>query len=325
MAGALAVSVLAWGLDSLAPEATSGVHDALADGLSPLAGALTVRESDSTRQLRQQRDAAREQVRRLSESPGLRTELDALLGSGTTAGDTVVVARVIGFTPPVATADKVVVTVDVGSRDGVALNRTVVSAAGLVGRTVRVGTRSSDVEVITSPGSVVGVRDDRSATLGSVSATAPATLPRRAAGLLTLTLLDQGDLRAGDRLSTLGSVGGRPYVARVPVGTVVSVDPDRGQLARTAVVRPAVTVDELQLVAVVLGTDAAQARPQVTGTSPAPTPSTPAASSGAAASGSSAPSTSAGSSAPASGSSPSSTPTPASSATSGATSSGGQR
>jgi rod shape-determining protein MreC len=55
----------------------------------------------------------------------------------------------------------------------------------------------------------------------------------------------------GDTVSTLGSPDDRPYVARVPLGTVTSVDADRGQLGRTAVVRPHVDPDTLDLVAVV--------------------------------------------------------------------------
>ena len=38
----------------------------------------------------------------------------------------------------------------------------------------------------------------------------------------------------------------------IPLGTVTSVDPDRGQLGRTAVVRPFVDHDTLDMVALVL-------------------------------------------------------------------------
>ena len=42
----------------------------------------------------------------------------------------------------------------------------------------------------------------------------------------------------GDRVTTLGSVGGRPYVPGIVVGTVTAVDPVDGQLTATATVRP---------------------------------------------------------------------------------------
>ena len=61
-------------------------------------------------------------------------------------------------------------------------------------------------------------------------------------------------MAAGDRVTTLGSVGGRPYVPGIVVGTVTSVDPAQGQLTATAVVRPAVDASRLDIVAVVLPT-----------------------------------------------------------------------
>ena len=67
-------------------------------------------------------------------------------------------------------------------------------------------------------------------------------------------------------MTTLGSVGGRPYVPGIVVGTVTAVDPPRGQLTATAAVRPAVDPSRLDVVAVVLpaapatGTAAAAAK-----------------------------------------------------------------
>ena len=61
----------------------------------------------------------------------------------------------------------------------------------------------------------------------------------------------QSAIAVGDEVTTLGSPEDVPYVARVPLGTVTAVDPDRGQLGRTAVVTPHVDTDVLDLVAVV--------------------------------------------------------------------------
>ncbi|MHB8275978.1 MAG: rod shape-determining protein MreC, partial [Dermatophilaceae bacterium] len=100
---------------------------------------------------------------------------------------------------------------------------------------------------------------------GSVSAAAPVGTTPRAPGRLSLTLLEQGTVVVGDTVTTLGSVGGRPFMPDIPVGTVVSLDPDRGQLTSTAVVEPAVDTATLDVVAVVLSTQRSVPRAPATG------------------------------------------------------------
>jgi rod shape-determining protein MreC len=51
---------------------------------------------------------------------------------------------------------------------------------------------------------------------------------------------------------TLGSIDETPYAAGIVVGTVTAVDPDRGQLMRSATVRPAVDPDAIDVVAVLV-------------------------------------------------------------------------
>jgi rod shape-determining protein MreC len=65
-------------------------------------------------------------------------------------------------------------------------------------------------------------------------------------------MLEHSSVAVGDTVTTLGSVGGKPFMADIPVGTVVSVDPDRGQLTSTAVVEPDVDAATLDVVAVAL-------------------------------------------------------------------------
>jgi len=67
----------------------------------------------------------------------------------------------------------------------------------------------------------------------------------------------------GDVVKTLGSVHERPYPPGIAVGTVASVDPAAGRLTATAVVRPAVDVARLDVVAVLLGPPPDQPRTQV--------------------------------------------------------------
>ncbi|HEU5241167.1 MAG TPA: rod shape-determining protein MreC, partial [Ornithinibacter sp.] len=63
-----------------------------------------------------------------------------------------------------------------------------------------------------------------------------------------------------------------PYAAGIVVGTVTSVDPDRGRLTRTATVRPAIDPDALDLVAVLLPAPRTEPRPSATGAGDGATP-----------------------------------------------------
>ena len=173
-----------------------------------------------------------------------------LLASPSAAVGHLLPTRVVGTNTTVTGGRQV--TLDVGQRDGVEPNLTVVAADGLVGRVVAVGPWSSDVRLLDGADAAVAVRVG-SGVLGSVSAAGQGDLAR-SAGDLTLSLVDRSTVSVGDRVTTLGSVGGRPYAPGIAVGTVTSVDPPRGQLTATAVVRPAVDASRLDVVAVVLPT-----------------------------------------------------------------------
>ncbi|GAB2920495.1 rod shape-determining protein MreC [Nonomuraea fastidiosa] len=140
------------------------------------------------------------------------------------------------------------VTIDAGTRQGVAADMAVVTADGLAGRVVEAGPDVATVLSITAPSAAVGVRVAGSGVIGTVEG--------RRDGLLALRLLDADtELRPGRRVETLGSSGGRPYPPGVPVGTVERVDPARDQLTRTALVRPAVTFSTLDVVGVIKDAD----------------------------------------------------------------------
>jgi rod shape-determining protein MreC len=171
-----------------------------------------------------------------------------LLGSPSATAGRLLPARVVGTNATVTGGRQV--TLDVGQRDGLEPNLTVVAADGLVGRVVTVGPWSSDVRLLDGADSAVAVRVGPG-VLGSVSAH-PRGEVARAPGDLTLTLVDRATVAVGDRVTTLGSVGGRPYAPDILVGTVTAVDPPRGQLTGTAAVRPAVDATRLDVVGVVL-------------------------------------------------------------------------
>lgn len=190
--------------------------------------------------------------------------LASLLGAPATRGASLVPARVIAVgSQGVSGPERV--TLDAGSQDGIAKDLTVVSSDGLVGRVVSVAPWTCDVLLIGSDELTVGVRVGAAGTLASLSGAGATGARPRPAGQLGLTLVQRGSVAAGDPVITLGSVGGRPFQPGIPVGSVVSVDPSRGQLAPSAAVRPSVDVTRLDIVGVLLSAPRSAPRAPATG------------------------------------------------------------
>lgn len=243
-AGALAVDLARPGL---AEPLREGVATVAAPAQSVLAGWDDGRAEELTRE----RNALAAEVARLEEQARRHDQLQTLERSTTWGDHDLLPARVVAFAPGTSPAGRRTVTIDVGSQDGVGPDQTVVSADGLVGRVLRVAPSSSDVLLLGDAGVVVGVRFGQDRALGSVEAAAPPGLAPRGHGELTLTALGDTQIQVGDDVTTLGSPADLPYAAHIPLGTVTAVDPDRGQLGRTAVVSAHVDADLLDLVAVV--------------------------------------------------------------------------
>ena len=188
----------------------------------------------------------------------------AVLAAPGLEGVRVVLARVVavGRSGP---AGPERVTLDVGARDGVEVDRTVVAAEGLVGRVVAVAPWTSDVVLLGGPDVPVGVRVGEAGVLGQAAGSAVPGAPAPAPGTLSLGLVERGRVAVGEQVRTLGSVGGRPFVPGVVVGTVASVDDTAGRLAPTGLVSPAVDPTTLDVVGVVLGGERSTPRPAVTG------------------------------------------------------------
>jgi rod shape-determining protein MreC len=185
-------------------------------------------------------------------------DLRRLLTSEAVGGREVVAARVVAT--EVSLTGGRAVTLDVGSRDGVVVDSTVVAEEGLAGRVVAVGPWTSEVQLLGAPGSTVGVRVGPASILGAVGPRSAAADVARPPGTLSLDLVQPGSPVVGDDVTTLGSVGDRPYVAGVPVGRVVAVDPERGLLTRSATVQPTVDLDALDVVGVVVNVPRTAAR-----------------------------------------------------------------
>lgn len=167
------------------------------------------------------------------------------------AGHALVLARVVAVGAVGPTGPERL-TIDVGERDGIGLDQSIVSADGLVGRTVRVGETTSDVLIIGAADLVMGARAGSTGLLGTVSAPGTGMPASRETGELTFTAIAFGELRVGEILHTIGSPDNTPFVAGLPIGTVDRVDPSRGRVGVTAAVTPAADVGRVDVVAVVV-------------------------------------------------------------------------
>ena len=227
--------------------------------------------------LERERDELRLQLRASEYARARAAELDGLLRVASLGRYRVVPARVVAVGP--AQGFAWTVTIDAGTRDGLRRDMTVLNGDGLVGRVKSVSVATATVLLLVDPTARVGIRLERTLEVG----VATGRVPR----LLDVELLEpQANLAPGDRFVTLGSTGGAPYVAGVPVGEVVGVRGIVGSLTKRATVRPFVDFTSLDLVGVVVEPprvdprDAvlppAPARPRPTRTpapAPAPAPS----------------------------------------------------
>jgi rod shape-determining protein MreC len=273
LAGALVATGLVLAVGASGASGLEPVRGAAAAVLGPLERLLGPRE-DAVSAARAEQAALATRLAAAERAGAATSALAALLADPALAGRPVVAARVVavGAGGP---AGPERVTIDAGSRDGIEVDRTVVSVDGLVGRVVSVAPWTSDVLLVGSPDLVVGVRVGERGVLGEASGSAVPGAARPAPGLLSLGLVERGTAALADAVTTLGSVGERPYVPGIRVGTVRSVDPGVGRLAPTGTLEPAVDPTSLDVVAVVLGDSRTSPRPVVTPTAaarPGPTP-----------------------------------------------------
>jgi rod shape-determining protein MreC len=142
------------------------------------------------------------------------------------------------------------VTLDAGSKDGIKPDETVLNGAGFVGTVTQVSADTSTVLLASDATSVVGVELAGGGQIGSVTGTGKSM---SGSALLRLSLFDANAvLHPGQQVVTYASVGNRPLVPGVPVGTIVSVSSNAGGLTQTAMVRPAVSFTALGVVGIVV-------------------------------------------------------------------------
>jgi rod shape-determining protein MreC len=189
------------------------------------------------KRLQEENDRLRAELRRSEDLRRRVQELDALLALKDFGSYPMVPARVASVGSSFGFESTV--TIDAGSRDGIAAGQTVVDGDGLLGRTLRVGPFTSTVLLLTDPGFTVGARLTREGTVGLATGTGNG---------MVLSLVEGGRVSEGDALLTTGS---DTFVPGVPIGRVTSVDRAGQSLVTTARVRPFVDVSSLDLVGVV--------------------------------------------------------------------------
>lgn len=131
-------------------------------------------------------------------------------------------------------------TIDAGTADGLRSGMSVVTGAGLVGRTTDVGAHTARLLLLADPDfSVGGTIIGQSFGIASGHGSKPMTYS------LAST---RSVVRRGAVLQTTGS---DTYAPGLPIGTVTSVTPDTNAISRTATIAPFVDVSALDLVAVI--------------------------------------------------------------------------
>jgi rod shape-determining protein MreC len=174
-------------------------------------------------------------------------EYDGLTSAAKTLGQALVPARVIGV--GASQTFSRTVTIDAGSKAGIAPDQTVVNADGLVGRVLRVTSTTATVLLVIDAESVVGGRIGDSMQLGFLHGRGD--LGR--SGRLDLELVDDSVVPSkGEVVVTWGSQGGAPYVTGVPVGRVTQVFSSLRQTSQRAVIQPFVDFGALDVVGVVV-------------------------------------------------------------------------
>ena len=183
------------------------------------------------------------QVETTSETRAQTAQLGSLAKVTDLGGLTTVPAQLVALAP---TQDgSWSATLNAGSREGVAVDQTVLTGAGLVGRIASVGPSTSTVLLAVDPDSVIGVRLAGAGPIG--------TAVGQDTNTLRVQFFDpQMKLTVGQPVLTLGTADASTSVPGVPVGTISKILATPGQLTRTALVTPYVDETSVDTVGIVV-------------------------------------------------------------------------
>lgn len=253
---------------SLASRIFSPIERAAATVVRPVTGAITAvgnigRSQKKIDDLEAENDALAEQLRTQPYNASRVAQLNAILKLSAAGRYRTVPAQVIAVGAGQGFAWTA--TIDVGTRDGVRIDQTVVNGDGLVGRVKRVTSTTATVVLANDPTSTIGARLEGSNELAFV--TGHGSRP------MQMQLLNpQREVKAGNRVVTFGSRTGKPYVPGVPIGVVTAVRGTPGSLSRVATVQSYVSFTSLDLVGVVVEPPRTDPRDAVLPAKPTPAP-----------------------------------------------------
>jgi rod shape-determining protein MreC len=234
--------------------ATSAAVRPVGDLLGGLAGIGGLRARNRRLQAEVQR--LRAQERTYLDVLGENDRLRGALGMARRCGCRTVGASVVARS---GSSFQLSVTVDAGSRQGVARDMAVIDGDGVVGRVTQVTADYATVLLVTDPASGIAATLARSK--------APGVVRGRGEQLLQFQPVQAGTRVAlGDSVVTQGYQGG-VFPAGLPVGVVERVDPaGAASLVANVAVRPYASLGDLDVVAIVVGkpTRPAAGRPSPT-------------------------------------------------------------
>lgn len=192
-------------------------------------------------QLRDRLEQVEQRRRSFSELERENEELRSLLEMSRQIETETVGARTIGFAP---SNYEWTISLDVGSRDGIARDMPVINADGLVGRVIQVSSRASRVLLAVDPQFSAASRMAVSGETGTISG--------RGGGLMTFQPLDsEAVIERGETVITSSYENGL-YPSGIPIGEVEEPDEASTRIQREVGVRPFVDFTALDHVLVIL-------------------------------------------------------------------------
>jgi rod shape-determining protein MreC len=200
---------------------------------------------------------------RLASLAGLQCQVDQfhqLMHLVDVTGYTMVPARVVAVGP--SGGFEWTAVIDAGSADGVKVSQSVVTGAGLVGRTTRVSAHTTTVPLLADPDFTVGGTLAQVASIGFAHGNGDRPMTYSLAS-------NRAPVRKGDVLLTTGS---DTYAAGIPIGTVTAIAPDSNAISRSATLEPFVDVSSLDVVGVVVDPPRTKPRGLLRPIGPGPSP-----------------------------------------------------
>ena len=207
---------------------------------------MTLRQglSDENERLRKKQLLVEAKLEKFAELESENRRLRQLLDSSERVGENVLIASLLAVDMDPNSRR---IVLNKGTKHGVHAGQSLIDSYGIMGQVVHASLLSSNALLITDPSHALPVQVNRN----GLRAIAVGTGSRN---LLELSHIpNNADVRVGDLLITSG-LGGR-FPSGYPVGTVLSVERDRGQPFARVVVEPNARLERNREVLLVLPSD----------------------------------------------------------------------